>query len=47
MADANDSLYTRLGGYDAATLAHFNVPEREQGEVAAFVESTKIDIVEC
>jgi hemoglobin len=34
-------------GHAAATLAHFNVPEREQGEVAAFVESTKSDIVEC
>ncbi len=33
-------------GHLRATLDHFSVPEREQGEVLAFVESTKGDIVE-
>lgn len=34
-------------GHLDATLAAFSVPEREAGEVTAFVESTKQDIVEA
>jgi len=33
-------------GHLNATLDHFSVPERERREVAAFVESTKGEIVE-
>ncbi len=33
-------------GHLTATLAKFNVPERERLEVFAFVDSTKADIVE-
>jgi hemoglobin len=33
-------------GHAAATLAKFNVPEPEQGDVVAFVQSLKKDIVE-
>jgi len=33
-------------GHLVATLEHFAVPEREKGEVLAFIESTKDDIVE-
>jgi hemoglobin len=33
-------------GHLRATLAAFSVPERERGEVLAFIESTKADIVE-
>lgn len=28
------------------TLTHFNLPEKERGEVLSFIDSTKIDIVE-
>lgn len=34
-------------GHLHATLKSFNVPEREYGEVIAFVESTKADMVEA
>jgi len=33
-------------GHIKATLEHFNVPQAEQNEVIAFVESTKSDMVE-
>ena len=33
-------------GHLQATLAHFNVPDRERGDVLGFVESLKKDIVE-
>lgn len=33
-------------GHLKATLNKFQVPERERGEVLAFIESTKADIVE-
>ncbi len=38
--------WERAVGHIAATLDSFNVPEREAGEVLAFVESTKPEIVE-
>ena len=34
-------------GHAGATLAKFNVPDAEQREVVAFVQSLKSDIVEC
>ncbi|MFQ5732636.1 MAG: group 1 truncated hemoglobin [Planctomycetaceae bacterium] len=34
-------------GHLNATLDHFDVPPREQGEVVAFVESTRGEIVEA
>ncbi|MDX1489354.1 MAG: group 1 truncated hemoglobin [Acidiferrobacterales bacterium] len=37
--------WQRLVGHVSATLNSFNVPERETGEVLAFIESTKSDIV--
>ena len=37
--------WQRLVGHLSETLDSFNVPERETGEVLAFVESTKPDIV--
>ncbi len=33
-------------GHLVATLDHFSVPEAEKGEVLAFIDSTKDDIVE-
>lgn len=41
----DDEDWQRLIGHLSATLESFNVPERETGEVLAFVESTKADIV--
>ena len=41
----DDDDWQRLVGHLSATLESFNVPERETGEVLAFVESTKADIV--
>lgn len=37
----------RLVGHLTATLEKFQVPEREKGEVLAFIDSTKGDIVEA
>jgi len=34
-------------GHLNATLDAFNLPARERGEVLAFIDSTKADIVEC
>lgn len=34
-------------GHLNATLDVFNLPARERGEVLAFIDSTKADIVEC
>lgn len=34
-------------GHLQATLAAFEVPERERGEVLAFIDSTRADIVEA
>ncbi len=34
-------------GHAVATMNALNVPETEQGEIAAFVDSIKADIVEC
>lgn len=42
----DDEDWRRLVGHLAATLESFNVPEQEKGEVLAFVESTRGDIVE-
>jgi hemoglobin len=51
MKDAHAHLAISEGQWQAllrdfrASLAHFNVPAREQGELIAIVESTKGDIV--
>lgn len=37
--------WRRLIGHVSATLGSFNVPKQETGEVLAFIESTKSDIV--
>ena len=42
----NESDWTALLTHVKATLEKFAVPARERGEVLAFVESTKKDIVE-
>ena len=42
----SESDWTVLLGHAAATLAKFQVPAAEQGEVVAFVQSLKKDIVE-
>lgn len=42
----SESDWARLLTHLAATLEQFAVPARERGEVAAFVESLKADIVE-
>ncbi len=34
-------------GHLNATLDKFNVPDRERGDVLAFIDSTRADIVEC
>lgn len=34
-------------GHLKATLDAFNVPDRERGDVLAFIDSTRADIVEC
>lgn len=41
-----ESDWTAFLNHLKATLDTFEVPDREQGEVLAFVESTKADIVE-
>lgn len=38
--------WQRLIGHVSATLDSFNVPERESGEVLAFIEGTRSDIVD-
>ncbi len=43
----SDSDWAAFMGHVKATLDAFAVPERERGEVLAFVESTKADIVEA
>ena len=42
----NENDWTVFLGHAAATLAKFRVPEAEQREVVAFVQSLKADIVE-
>ncbi|MCP4037839.1 MAG: group 1 truncated hemoglobin [bacterium] len=42
----SDSDWRAFIGHVEATLGHFEVPEREAGDVLAFIESTKADIVE-
>jgi hemoglobin len=42
----NDSDWNLFLGHAAATLAKFTVPESEQRDVVAFVQSLKKDIVE-
>ncbi len=42
----SESDWSRLIGHLTATLQKFDVPERERGEVLAFIESTKAEIVE-
>ncbi|MDO9224510.1 MAG: group 1 truncated hemoglobin [Pseudomonadota bacterium] len=39
--------WTAFMGHLNATLDAFNLPARERGEVLAFIDSTKADIVEC
>lgn len=43
----SDADWTAFIGHAEATLDHFAVPDPERGEVLAFIESTRIDIVEC
>ena len=38
--------WSRFIGHLEATLEHFQVPEPERGEVLAFIDSTRKDIVE-
>jgi len=38
--------WTAFMGHLNATLDEFNLPDRERGEVIAFIDSTKADIVE-
>ena len=42
----SESDWTTFLGHAAKTLAKFNVPDAEQSEVVAFVQSLKKDIVE-
>ncbi|MBI1312418.1 group 1 truncated hemoglobin [bacterium] len=42
----SESDWLRFSGHLKATLDHFDVPEAERGEVLAFIESTKAEIVE-
>lgn len=42
----SESDWSRFLGHVNATLDHFAVPSRERGEVLAFIESTKADMVE-
>lgn len=42
----SDSDWQAFLGHLQATLEHFNVPERERGDVVGFIESTKGEIVE-
>jgi hemoglobin len=42
----NESDWNVFLGHAAATLAKFNVPEAEQGELVKFVQGLKKDIVE-
>ena len=42
----SESDWSRMIGHLTATLQKFDVPERERGEVLAFIESTKAEIVE-
>ena len=42
----NENDWQRFLGHVNATLDKFQVPARERGEVLAFVQSTKADIVE-
>ena len=46
MAISEDD-WRRLVGHLTATLDKLQVPEREKGEVLAFINSTKADIVEA
>ncbi len=39
--------WTAFMGHLNATLDAFSLPARERGEVLAFIDSTKADIVEC
>lgn len=39
--------WASLVGHLNATLDKFGVPDRERGELLAFIDSTKADIVEC
>jgi hemoglobin len=43
----SESDWTAFIGHLEATLDHFEVPERERGEVLAFIDSTREDIVEA
>lgn len=43
----SESDWSAFTGHLNATLDAFQVPERERGEVLAFIDSTKADIVEA
>ena len=43
----SDSDWSALVGHLSDTLESFNVPAQESGEVLAFIESTKAEIVEA
>ena len=43
----SESDWTAFIGHLEATLDHFEVPGRERGEVLAFIDSTREDIVEA
>ncbi len=42
----SESDWSRFIGHLEATLDHFNLPATERGEVLAFIQSTKAEIVE-